>query len=145
MHPLIRRDLLGRGQLDHVAPAAHNGPFGMTGISVRSLASIWEYPAAGGWHRAAARPGLAAIAFDLDPAQAAVEALPDGRRRLRGSAVAFHLDRPRVGFGAICFTGGFICGFAGTPGADLRAHDLAAPDDIEKAALAPPGMKEAAN
>jgi hypothetical protein len=34
------------------------------------------YRAAGGWHRVAARLGLTAIAFYLEPAQAAVEALP---------------------------------------------------------------------
>jgi len=37
-----------------------------------------------------ARPGLAAMALDLEPAQPAVDALADCRRRLRGPATAFH-------------------------------------------------------
>lgn len=37
-----------------------------------------------------ARPGLTAVALDLKPAQAAVDALPDRWGRLRGPAIAFH-------------------------------------------------------
>jgi len=44
---------------------------------------------------------LAPLAFDLKPAKAAVEALSDGRRRLRRATVGFHLERPRLCFRAI--------------------------------------------
>jgi hypothetical protein len=41
------------------------------------------------------------VAFDFQPAVAAIETLRDRRRRLRWSTIAFHLDRPRFRFGAI--------------------------------------------
>ncbi len=67
------------------------------------------------------RPRLAAIALDLQPAQSAVNALPDRRRRLRGLAVAFHADRPCLRLRAVGRAGGFPGGFAGSLGAHLRA------------------------
>jgi len=45
--------------------------------------------------------GLAVVAFDLQPAVAAVEALRGRRRRVRRSAIALHSDRPGFGLGAI--------------------------------------------
>jgi hypothetical protein len=65
-----------------------------------------------------ARAGLAAVAFNFEPAVSAVEALRDGRGGLCGPAIAFHL--PCFGLGAVGLTGGFLCGFSGAPGADLR-------------------------
>ena len=64
-----------------------------------------------------ARSRLAAVAFHIQPPKPAVEALPDRWRRLCWPAVAFHLNRPRVSFGTVCLTGGFLGSFAGTPGA----------------------------
>ena len=74
--------------------------------------------------------GLTAIAFDLQPTQPAVEALPDRRRRLRWPAVAFHLDGPGCGLGAIGLANGFPGFFPRVSRVDFRAHDLAAPDDL---------------
>jgi hypothetical protein len=41
------------------------------------------------------------VALDFEPPVSAVEALRDGWRRLRGPTVAFHLDRPCFGPGAV--------------------------------------------
>ena len=48
-----------------------------------------------------ARPRLASVALDLKPSEPAVEALSNGRRRLRWAAIGFHPDRPQFGGGAI--------------------------------------------
>ena len=61
-----------------------------------------------------------------------MDALADGWRRLRRSAIALHLDRPRIGLGAVRLTGGFLCLFTGMPGVNLCAHDLAAPYDLAR-------------
>ena len=45
-----------------------------------------------------------------------MDALADGWRRLRWLAIAFHSHRPRIGFGAVGLTGGFLCLMTRTPG-----------------------------
>src|ERR1700737_873962 len=78
MPPLIRRDLPRPSQLpDRRIPRAADG------IERK------------------ARAGLAAVALDLEPAEPAIEALPDGGRRLRRPAGALHADRPRFGLRAV--------------------------------------------
>jgi len=64
------------------------------------------------------------------PAEAAVQALRDRRRRLRRTTVAFHAKRPRIGFRAICFASGFYAALAGTFCVDLRCADAATPDNL---------------
>src|SRR5882724_5449350 len=59
--------------------------------------------------------GLAAIAFDLEPAEAAIEALTNCRRWLGRPAVTLHTDRPCFGLGAIRFADGFNCFFPRLP------------------------------
>jgi len=45
--------------------------------------------------------GLTTVAFDLEPAKAAIAALGDRRRWLGRSAIAFHPDRTGFGLGAV--------------------------------------------
>jgi hypothetical protein len=60
------------------APAVRNAPSGMTGISVKPQASICVLRSANAIERDAGL-GLASMAFDLEPTEAAIEALPDRR------------------------------------------------------------------
>src|SRR5712675_2990031 len=103
MHPEIRRDLARPGQLDHVhrrlvaalaARAAFQRRLQFPDRRIARPADRVERQA---------RAGLAAVAFDLEPAKPAIEALPDGRRRLRRPAKTLHADRPRLGLGAVGF------------------------------------------
>ena len=57
-----------------------------------------------------ARTRLAAIAFDIEPAQPATEALCNRRRRLRGTPVAFLSDRPGFGLRVDGVANGFLGG-----------------------------------
>jgi hypothetical protein len=57
------------------------------------------------------------------PAIAAVEALRDGRGRLRRAAEALHLFRPEQAFGGVGVAGGFLRLSARVIGADPRAPD----------------------
>src|ERR1700681_1615792 len=66
---------------------------------------------------------LAAMAHDLKPAVAAVEALRDGRGWLRRSAKAFHLFGPEQAFGGVRFANGFLCPLARMLGMNLRTAD----------------------
>jgi hypothetical protein len=70
------------------------------------------------------------MAFDLKPTIAAIEALPDGRRRLRRAAIALHLDRPCFGLGAVGLAYGFGSALARALGAYLRANDPATVDRL---------------
>jgi hypothetical protein len=75
-----------------------------------------------------ARARLTTTAFDLKPTIPAVEALPDSRRRLCRAAVALHLDRPCLGFGAVGLTYGLGSAFARALRAYFRADDPATVD-----------------
>src|ERR1700754_1556423 len=92
VHPLVWRDLLRRCELDHVhrrgVTPLSAGPAFQRGLKLPDR----RVPRPADGIERQACPRLAAVALDLQPAQAAVEAL---RRRLRWSAVAFHLDGPR--------------------------------------------------
>jgi hypothetical protein len=79
-----------------------------------------------------ARARFEAVALDLEPAQAGIEALGNHRRWLRGAAVAFPANRPRIGLGAIRFTGGLLGALAGVFSVDLRGPDPAAPDELSQ-------------
>ena len=48
-----------------------------------------------------ARARLASVALDLKPSEPAIEALRNGRRRLRWAAIGFHPDRPQFGLCAV--------------------------------------------
>src|SRR6478672_4681640 len=101
MYPSVGRDLLRFRQLDHVyrrrmASLAARAAFQRSlELPERSV-----FGAADGIERQA-RPRPAAIAFDFQPAEPAVETLPDRRRRLGGPAITFHADRPGLGFRAV--------------------------------------------
>jgi hypothetical protein len=93
MNPDAGRDLPLLGQLDHVN-------WRRIGLSVRPA---FQYRLQFPDRRIArtpdriegdARAGLAPMAFNFKPAASAIETLPDGRRRLPGPTLAFHLDRP---------------------------------------------------
>ena len=106
MRPDIRRDRLLLGQPDHV----HRRP-----IARRPAGSAaeraFQFPdrrlagAEDGVERKAGA-GFAALAHHLEPAIAAIEALRDGRRGLRGAAKAFHLFRPQQAFRSVGFARG---------------------------------------
>ncbi len=92
MHPEVRRDLARLGQLDH----AHRRR--VAAFSARSaFQRRFKLP-----DRRVVRPadgikrnagaGFTAIAFDIEPAEPATQALSDGRRRLRRPTVALHPD-----------------------------------------------------
>jgi hypothetical protein len=132
MHPDVRHGLPLLREPDHV----HR--WGITTPPARSaLQRRFKFP-----YRCVARTpdvlernaglGFAAAAFDLQPTAAAIEALPDGRRRLRRPAQAFHPQRPRVGFRAIGLTDGFFSPLAGMFGVQLRRAHLTAPDDFAR-------------
>src|SRR6516165_1244062 len=77
-----------------------------------------------------ARARLASVALDLKPSEPAVEALSNGRRRLRGAAVAFHPDRPQFGLCTVGIALGRLRQLTRVLGADFRAHDPATEDDL---------------
>lgn len=86
--------------------------------------------------------GLTTVALDLQPAHPAVEALCYRRRRLRRSAIAFHLHRPELRLRPIRFTGSLLCFVAGVPcfapmicGPQMDVRDLVLMTGI----TAPPG------
>jgi hypothetical protein len=56
---------------------------------------------------------------------APIEALPNGRGRLGGPAVAFHAERPRLGLGAVGVPDCLLGSLPGALGAHLRTHDPA--------------------
>jgi hypothetical protein len=101
MDPDLRRDLALLRQLDHmhrrrVSPLLARPAF-------QRRLKFPDRRIAGTPDRVErdAGAGLTAVAFDLKPAISAVEALRDGRRGLRGPAIALHLDRPCFGLGAV--------------------------------------------
>jgi hypothetical protein len=63
---------------------------------------------------------------------AAVEALIDRWRRLRGSAERFHLDRPRFGFGSVRGANGLDRVFSCAQGANSGAANAAAKNDLAR-------------
>jgi hypothetical protein len=108
MHAKVRRDLARFGQLDHVYRWRLSCT---TGISARLPGSRSAYRADAGSHRGAGSRASYKTAFDLKPTIPAIEALPDSRRRLCRAAVALHLDRPCLGFGAVGLTYGLAARF----------------------------------
>src|SRR5258707_1196275 len=122
VHPDIRRGLPFFGEPDHVHRRR---------VSRRSARPAFqrrlEFP-----DRRSARPahmferkaGLGFAAAALRPQQAlpAIEALRDGRRGLRGPAISFHADRPRLGLGAIGLADRLPGFFPRTLVADLYAR-----------------------
>ena len=130
MHPLVRRDLPPLRQLYHVhwrrvaaltARSAFEGRFQLPERRIARAVDCVEW-------KACSR--LTSIALNLKPAEAAVKALADCWGGLRRAAIAFHPERPCVGFGAVRLPGRLVSRFAGMPSMYLRAHDLAAPDDF---------------
>jgi len=130
MHPEIGRDLPRLRQLDHVhrrrvaafsAGAAFQRRFEFPDRGIARPADGVERQA---------RAGLAAVAFDLEPAKPAIEALRNRRRRLRRPAKTLHADRPGFRLGAVSFAD---CPGGGKPcivGVDFRAPDPAAEDGL---------------
>jgi hypothetical protein len=66
---------------------------------------------------------FAAVAFHLQPAVTAVQALCDCRRWLRWAAEPFHLFRPEQAFRGVRLTGGFPRPLTRMYGTDFRAAD----------------------
>src|SRR6516225_4908835 len=77
-----------------------------------------------------ARTRLASVALDLKPSEPAVEALSNGRRRLRWAAIGFHPDRPQFGLCAVGIALSLLRQLNRVLGADFRAHHPAAEDDL---------------
>src|SRR5258708_30222016 len=73
---------------------------------------------------------LALVPPPRGPTNPAIEALPDGRRRLRRPAKTLHADRPGLGLGAVGFANGFFGGKPGVVGVGFRAPDPAAIDGL---------------
>ena len=115
MHPNVRRDLALLRQLDHV----HRWRL-LAFLARPAFQCGFQFPdwgitrSADGIERDAGA-GLAAVAFNFEPAVSAVEALRDCRGGLCGPAIAFHLDRPCFGLGAVGLTYGLLRGFARLP------------------------------
>src|SRR6266481_6846582 len=130
MNPGIGRDLALSGQPDQVHRRRVSG--GGAGAAFERRFQLPDRriarPADGIERQA--RAGLAAVAFDLEPAKPAIEALPDGRRWLRWPAKTLHADRPRLGLGAVGFANGFPGGKPCVVGVDFRAPDPAAVDGM---------------
>ena len=84
----------------------------------------------GGSHRAAGSRVSCIGALDLKPSEPAIEALSDGRRRPRWAAIGFHPDRPQVGLCTVGIAVGLLRRLTRVLGADFRAHDPAAEDDL---------------
>src|ERR1700687_1289316 len=132
MHPEIRRDLARLRQLDHVHRRRVAALAAGSAFQRRFQLPDRRIPRPADGIERKARAGLAAVALDLKPGEPAIEALPDRRRRLRRAAVALHADRPRFGLGAVGLANGLFGGFLGALGADFRAPDPAAPDDLSR-------------
>ena len=76
--------------------------------------------------------GLAAMAFHLQPAVTAIEALRDRRRWLRRPAISLHADRPPLGLGAIGFADRLLGAFARAFGVNLCADHPGAEYDLSR-------------
>src|SRR6516165_2755312 len=77
-----------------------------------------------------ARSRLTSVALDLKPSEPAVEALSNGGRRLRRAAIGFHPDRPQFGLCVVGIALSLLRQLTRVLGADFRAHDPAAEDDL---------------
>lgn len=130
MYPIVRRNLPLLRQLDYAggrlvtACAAGPASEGRLQLPDRRVTR----PADGIQRHAC--PCLAPAAFDLQPTVTTVQALADGWARLRWPAIAFHADRPCFDLRSISGASGFPSLLASRLGAELRAHDLATPDDL---------------
>src|ERR1700682_6539342 len=132
MNPDVWRDLALLGQLDHVnrrrvspllARAAFQRRFKFPDRRIAWTPDRIEWQA---------RAGLAAMSFDFEPTVAAIETLPDRRRRLRWPTIAFHLDRPCFRFGAVGSADGFRGFLTRALRANLRAPDPATVDHLSR-------------
>src|ERR1700736_7026924 len=97
MHPLIRRDLPRLRQLDHMHRRRVAALPAGSAFQRRFQLPDRRIPRPADGIERKARAGLAAVALDLEPAEPAIEALPDGRPWLRRPAVALPADPPRFG------------------------------------------------
>ena len=70
------------------------------------------------------------LVLRLKPSEPAVEALSNGRRRLRWAAIGFHPDRPQFGLCTVGIAFGRLRQLTRVLGADFRAHDPATEDDL---------------
>jgi hypothetical protein len=126
MRPFVWRDLAPLGQPDHV----HRRRVAALAAGA-AFQRGFEFP-----ERRVARPSdriqrqararLAAIAFDLEPAEPAIETLRDRRRRLRRPAIPLHPDRPRFRLRTVGRADRLPGRVARGVGADVRADDAAA-------------------
>jgi hypothetical protein len=134
MHPGIRRDLPLLGQPDHMHRRRVAGRLAGPAFERR-----FQLP-----DRRIARPadrierkagaGFAAMTHDLEPAIAAIEALRDRGRWLRGAAETFHLFGPQQTFGGVGLTDRLAGLRPRTLGADPRAPDAIAKNPLSAAA-----------
>jgi hypothetical protein len=121
MNPDVGRDLPLLGQLDHVNWRRVSAFLARPAFQRRFQFPDRRLARTPDRIERDARAGLAAVAFNFEPAVSAIETLPDGRRRLRWPAIAFHLDRPCFRFGAVGSTDGFRGLFPRALRANLRA------------------------
>lgn len=127
VNPFVRRDFARLGKPDHsnwrlVAPrAARSAPkrrlqFPYRGVTRPSYRIQRQ-----------ASAGLAAAAFNLQPAVTAIDALANRWGRLRWPAIALHADGPCFRFGTIRFAGGFPSLLAGMLGMYVGPHNPRTP------------------
>lgn len=77
-----------------------------------------------------ARASLAAVAFDLEPAKSAIEALSDRGRRLGRPALPLHPDRPGFCLGTIGSANGLLGALACVLGVNLGTRYPGAKNDL---------------
>jgi hypothetical protein len=104
----------------------------MTGNEMQIPASRSAYPLTAERHQEECWRWFRSDGIDFQPAVAAIQTLGDGWGWLGRATEAFHSQRPRVRFGAISLTGGFLSALASAFGAYLRAHNLPAPNDLAR-------------
>jgi len=132
MNPHVRHSLSLFGEPDHVhrrrisrrpARSAFQRSLKLPDRRVPRPADVFEWNAG---------LGVTPAAFDLQPGQAAVQALADRRRRLRGAAVALHPDRPGFSLGAIGLTDGLRSALPCALGTDLGTRYLGAENNLAR-------------
>ena len=126
MSPDVRCDLARFGQLDHVNWRRVSAFLARPAFQRRLQFPDRRIARTPDRIERQARAGIAAVAFDFEPAVSAIETLPDGRRRLRWPAIAFHLDRPRFR-GAVRSADGFR-GLSPAPSARIFAPLIREPN-----------------
>jgi hypothetical protein len=134
MNPYVGRNLLLLGEPDHLHP--WRIPWRPAGAAFEGS---FQFP-----DRRIARPPdgvqceactrFAALAFDLQPSIAGIEALSDRRRRPRRPAIAFHLLRPKQTFGGVSFSDRLLSPLASVLRTDPCAFDAIAKNSLSIAA-----------